>query len=199
MAFAALGASEVLHILPGNRQALEIIKDCLALVAIPTSRRWPWPESRLTYANAVIPEVLMLAGQHLRRPDVTRWGKMLLEWLFEIQTFGDQLSLTPHTGWSRGEPLPGYDQQPIEVSALVDACITAYDLTSDPIWNQRIQLGLSWFDGNNDRSVPMCVPEKGAGFDGLTSNGRNTNCGAESTLAYLSVLHRASVFQEVPS
>jgi len=199
MAFAALGASEVLQVLPGNRIALDLLEDCLALVAIPPLSRWPWPEPRLTYANAVIPEVLMLGGMHLRRNHFVRWGKLLLDWLFDVQTLGGKLSPIPNNGWARGEMLPGFDQQPIEVAALVDACTTAYDITSDPIWSKRLHMGLRWFEGDNDRGVEMCDPETGAGFDGLTEEGRNANCGAESTLAYLSVKQRASVFADAPS
>ena len=35
------------------------------------------------------------------------------------------LSVTPVGGWATGEPRPGFDQQPIEVAALADACARA--------------------------------------------------------------------------
>ncbi|MDP9027802.1 MAG: glycosyltransferase, partial [Actinomycetota bacterium] len=48
-----------------------------------------------------------------------------------------------------------------------------------------------WFLGDNDSSTVMVDVETGAGFDGLESDGRNENRGAESTLAALSTSQRA--------
>ena len=70
MAFAALGAAEVLAVAPARRRRA-------ALLSTPPSRSavardghepWPWPEPRLTYANAVLPEALIAAGDALDRP-----------------------------------------------------------------------------------------------------------------------------------
>ena len=199
MAFAALGAIEVLHVLPGNPIALSLINDAVAQIPIPRTQQWPWPEPRLTYANGVIPEVLILGGLTLQQHHIVKLGMLMLDWLMEVQTSGDQLSVIPHRGWARGEPLPAFDQQPIEVSALVDACATAYDLTSDPKWSRRVMQGYRWFEGANDRGITMFDARTGAGFDGLTEDGRNDNRGAESTLAYLNVAARAQAFAMTPS
>lgn len=192
MAFAALGAIEVLRIRPDDAVALDLLADAVA--RIPSgegaSSAWPWPESRLTYANAVIPEVLIQAGAYLGSADMMRSGLALLRWLAQIQCHRSYLSITPAHGWRLGEALPGFDQQPIEVAALVDAAATAFDHTSDEYWRMVMHRGAMWFDGINDTGVPMHDPVSGAGFDGLTSTGRNENRGAESTIAYLSVAHR---------
>jgi hypothetical protein len=199
MAFAALGASEVLHVLPGNQVAAALLRDALTVIPIPTSREWPWPESRLTYANALLPEVLMLGGFHLQKSSITRLGLLMLQWLVDVQMNDDHLSPIPHHGWSAGEILPAFDQQPMEISALADACSTAYDITSDPQWSRLLHLGYTWFEGNNDGGIPMFDEHTGAGFDGLTHEGRNENRGAESTLAYLSTAERAMAFAGAPS
>ena len=39
----------------------------------------------------------------------------------------------------------------------------------------------------------MHDPATGAGFDALTNTGRNENAGAESTIAYLSVVNRTEL------
>jgi hypothetical protein len=199
MAFAALGASEVLHALPGNSFATALLEDALAAIRTPTTTTWPWPEPRLTYANAVIPEVLMLGGFHLQRGAQMRLGMFMLNWLIETQMNGDHFSPIPHKGWAPGDALPAFDQQPIEIAALVDACSTAYDITSDPRWSRAIHMGYHWFEGHNDKGVAMADVTTGAGFDGLTQDGRNENSGAESTLAYLSVADRAKVFAGAPA
>ena len=191
MVFASLGAAEVLEVFPENRSATAILRNMVSMMEVEGNRYWPWPEPRLTYANGSIPQALMLAGLHLRRRELIRRGKTLLQWLLDLQTSGGHLSLIPHTGLSPGDSLPAFDQQPIEVSALVEACVTAYDVTSDPHWLQYVDMGRRWFDGDNDQGIPMCDPGRGAGFDALTSDGRNGNCGAESTLAYLAVEQQA--------
>ena len=192
MIFASLGASQVLEVLPGNKPALGILRDTIAMLPDPTAARWSWPESTLKYANGAIPEVMMLAGFHTNQDNLIRQGRHALEWLWQLQQVAGRLSVVPHRGWMPGDSLPAFDQQPIEVAALVDACATAYDVTSDPTWLDRIDLGRRWFDGHNDQGIAMHDPATGAGFDALTLDGRNDNRGAESTIAFLSVDQRAS-------
>lgn len=187
MVFASLGASHVLDVLPGNEHAMAILRDTIAMLPAVDQERWAWPEPTLTYANGAIPEVMMRAGFHTNDQHLIRQGRHALEWLWQLQMVGGRLSIVPHRGWIPGDSLPAFDQQPIEVAALVDACVAAYDLTSDPMWLQRIELGRRWFDGHNDQGISMHDPSTGAGFDALTLDGRNENQGAESTLAYLSV------------
>ena len=44
---------------------------------------------------------------------------------------------------------------------------------------------MRWFLGENDLGVAVADPARGAGYDGLTPDGVNTNQGAESTLMWL--------------
>jgi hypothetical protein len=46
----------------------------------------------------------------------------------------------------------------------------------------------AWFLGRNDLDVDVADPTTGAGYDGLTPTGVNTNQGAESTLMWLMAL-----------
>ena len=63
MAFAALGAAEVLTAHPGHRPALELLAAFVPLAQRPDfSTAWPWPQPRLSYANAAIAEALIAAG-----------------------------------------------------------------------------------------------------------------------------------------
>jgi len=198
MVFASLGAAQVLEVLPRNEPAMALLRDTIALLPTVPEGQWVWPEARLTYANAAIPEMMMVAGFHLNDNNLIRRGRHALEWLWQLQTSAGRLSLVPHHGWSPGDVFPSFDQQPIEVAALVDACVTAYDVTSDPLWQERISIGRRWFDGWNDQGIEMHDPSTGAGFDALTLDGRNNNRGAESTISYLSVEQRnASLLESV--
>jgi hypothetical protein len=151
---------------------------------------WPWPAPRLAYANGVLPEALIAAGDAIGDDALLARGLDLLGWLLDIETHGDHLSLTPVGGWAPGEVRPGFDQQPIEAAAIAEACGRAFSVTGDPRWCDGIDLAVGWFFGNNDGKVAMYDPDTGGGFDGLTATGRNANQGAESTLALMSTLQQ---------
>lgn len=190
MAFAALGAAEVLSRHPEHRQARLLLAETAAMITAGTdlNRPWPWPEARLRYANATLPEVLIAAGSLLDEPALLVDGLRLLDWLLEVETAGDHLSMTPVAGWAAGEPRPGFDQQPIEVATLADACARAYAVTGDDRWRDGLQLCASWFLGANDVGISLLDDLSGGGCDGLHPSGRNENQGAESTLALIATL-----------
>jgi hypothetical protein len=192
MVFAGLGAASVVRALPGNDAGVDLLRAAAARVPQATSIGWPWPEPRLTYANAAIPELLIRAGSLLEEPSMLKRGLDLLEWLMEVEMIGGHLSMTPVGGWGPGELRPGFDQQPIEVTALVDACVAAHAATGDVSWLIGVERGAAWFDGDNDAGIPMGNPYTGGGHDGLHPHGRNENQGAESTLAYLMVVQTAT-------
>lgn len=189
MAFAALGAAEVLDRHPDHQGARTLLKAGAAVVGRPgPDPDWPWPEARLGYANAVLAEALIAGGQHGHDDDMISDGLRMLDWLLRCETRGGHLSPVPVGGWRPPQPRPGYDQQPIEVAALVDACARALVLTADVRWAAGVRRGMSWFAGDNDRGVPMADAGTGGGFDGLGATEVSINQGAESTLALLSTL-----------
>jgi hypothetical protein len=195
--YASLGAAAILNFKPDHLPSLKLLRDTLKTIHRPVDQEWPWPEERLTYGNAVIPEFLMLAGHHLHDAKLLQQGVTLLKWLVDVETRDNHFSVTPTNGWQLGELRPGFDQQPIELAAMADACATAFELTYDPEWLNRLQLASDWFEGFNDLQMRMYEPMTGAGFDGLDPFGRNENRGAESTLSYLSVGERISTYLSV--
>jgi hypothetical protein len=200
MAFAGLGAAEVLTISPLHVPARTLLGDAARLIAGPTLGMgiaptvvpgWRWPEPRLHYANAVLADTLIAAGSLL---GVWKWltdGLGMLAWLLETETSEGHLSPTPAHGWAQGEPRPAFDQRPMEVAALADACSRALDVTADPRWRAAVQLCADWFDGANDLGISLRDPASGGGCDGLQESGRNENQGAESTISLISTLQQA--------
>lgn len=195
MAYAAIGAREVLSVRPGDPQSLELLADARDVLGHPAADPvWPWPEPRLAYANAVIPEAMLAIGDGLGDAQYLREGVQLLGWLLELQTRIDvgakraHLSVVPAGGWAPGEQWPGFDQQPIEVTALAEATWQAYELTGDSRWRAAVQLCAEWFLGANDAGTAVYDPRTGGGFDGLHADRVNQNQGAESTLAALATL-----------
>lgn len=198
MAFAAVGAAELLSVDPGNAAARSLIADYVTGLAVPHhDRMWPWPEPRLTYANAIIAEAMIAAAAVVEDPVLGARGLDLLAWLIERETNGDHLSPTPVGGWSAGEPRPAFDQQPIEIATLADACARAGSGDPRPIWPNTVRAAAAWFDGANDAGLLMWNPDTGGGYDGLHADAVNVNQGAESTLAVISTFQQARRFAPV--
>lgn len=192
MAFAALGAAEVVEYDGRHGRARDVLADTITTIGpLATDANWPWPESRLSYANAVLPEALIAAGQILDRPDVLGDGLTLLRWLLDRETVDGHLSPTPVGGADRDDGPGLFDQQPIEVAALADACDRAHAVTGDHDWRCGVELAIGWFAGHNDVGAVMWDTQTHGGYDGLTPTGPNLNQGAESTLALISTLQHA--------
>ncbi len=188
-AWAALGAIEVLSVDPVHRGARALIEASVATLGRPEyGDEWRWPERRLTYANPVLAEALMAVGAELGDDGLLREGLRRLAWLLEMETRDGHLSVTPVGGRDQRDGSARFDQQPIEVAALGDACARAYDLTGDVTWVDGIDRAVRWFTGHNDVGSVMFDPRSGGGYDGLTESGPNLNQGAESTIALLTTL-----------
>lgn len=192
MAFAALGAAEILAVDSRHERAQLLIVDAAERIGRPAADPlWPWPEARLSYANAAIPETLIAAGDILGRSDLIDDGVTLLHWLLQRETVHGHLSPTPVGGSGPGDAAPAFDQQAIEVAAMADACHRAYLVTGEADWLNGVQMAAAWFTGDNDAESPMFDAASGGGYDGLHATGPNLNQGAESTLALLSTQQHA--------
>ena len=198
MAFAALGAADVLAVQPHHAGARRLLADAVDVIGRPArDPAWSWPEPRLAYANAVLAEALVAAGWFLGRPDVLDDGLVMLRWLLRRETIDDHLSPTSAGGAGPDDRPPMFDQQPIEAASMADACARAYEVTADSAWIEGIELAAGWFLGANDVGLPVADVERGAGYDGLETGGVNLNQGAESTLALITTLQHARAM--VPS
>jgi hypothetical protein len=192
-AFAVLGAAEVLLSSPDHRHARDILAQCVRHLRVQDDGHWPWPEERLAYDNARIPEALLAAGALLPDDDLADAGLRLLEWLVATETHDGHFSFTPVGGWALGEPRPAFDQQPVEAAAIADACSLAWSLTGDSRWKDRVERAARWFLGANDAGLALYDPQTGGCGDGLGPDYINLNRGAESTLAALAVLQQAEM------
>jgi hypothetical protein len=191
MAFAALGAADVLEGDPTHSRSRALLRDAVSVIGRPGPGAWMWPESRLTYANAVLAEALIVAGRGLGDPQPTERGIAMLEWLIGLQTHDGHLSVVSTAGADASTAGPHFDQQAIEVAAIADACWAAYRTTERGLFASTIAVAAAWFDGLNDAGLPMWDHRTGAGFDGLHAASVNLNQGAESTLACVSTMQRA--------
>ena len=191
MAFAALGAAEILERWPGHPGALALLAVASTVIGEPAAdAAWPWPAPRLSYANAAIAEAVIVAGHKLGRDHLMRNGLRMLGWLLAGETRKGHLSVVPARGWERGEDRPAFDQHPSQVAALADACTRAAAVTGDSTWLAGVEMSVTWLLGDNDAGIPMLDERTGGCSDALSRTSRSRNQGAESTLAMISVLQQ---------
>jgi hypothetical protein len=190
-AYATLGLVEALAANLGDPLLTGLLKGVAGRLPRPAAGGWPWPERRLAYCNARLPEALLAAGGALGDGSMLDEGLGLLKWLVEVETSGGHFSFTPTGGWEEGEPRPGFDQQPVEAAAMADAAARAWRVTGDPEWAERVVMAADWLLGDNDGGTALYDSATGACHDGLTSRGVNANAGAESTLSAILVLQQA--------
>ena len=193
-AFSLLGISRYLQRFPGDRAALAVHEKLAGRLAslYKRTRRpgWNWFEDQLTYNNATLSHALLLAGAWYRDSAMIDMALQSLAWLLREQrsSSGYFVPIGSNGFYRRGEQKARFDQQPIEASATVSACLDAFRITGDDAWYDSARLAFEWFLGRNDLGVPLYEAESGGCHDGLQIDRLNENQGAESTLAGLMAL-----------
>ncbi len=188
---ALLGLVEILKGQPNDTAALTIaratanhLRDMLAEASEP---EWHWFEHHLTYDNARFCEAMIRAGEALDEPRYTEIGLSTLRWLCRTQTGIDGCFRPVGTegfGRPRVAPAP-FDQQPVEASATIDACIAAHRVEPGQGWAEEARRAYNWFLGANDHGISVAIPQEGDCHDGLVPEGVNLNQGAESVIAFI--------------
>ena len=190
-AYALLGIHEYLRILSGDRAVLQM-RDTLASRLLELFIRsaysdWHWFEDILGHDSARLAHALIVNGDAPGHKTLLDCGLHTLQWLVEVQTSEDGHFRPIGTNgfYRRGGPRAYYDQLPIEVYAMVSACLVAYRATSNLVWHERAQRAFDWFMGWNDQGLELYSAATGGCCDALQMDRVNTNQGAESTLAFL--------------
>jgi len=197
MAQIIIGCIFYLNRFSGAREIKEIVKNLadvlLELYYSNSSEDWQWFEDTVTYENARLPQALLMYGLYTDSEKHIEAGLKSLDWYYNCMYDEDKkcISLIGNEGWyPQGGVKAKYDQQPLEIPAIIDACFQAYLATRDPDWITKLNIAFSWFLGNNDRQEIICNLETGGCSDGLNSTKINLNQGAESTICWLLSLLR---------
>jgi glycosyltransferase involved in cell wall biosynthesis len=148
---------------------------------------WAWFEDVLAYDNARLPQALILTSLSTRSRSYVDVGLRSLRWLMSLQTAPSGY-FRPIGTQSFGRPRQrpeAFDQQPVEVSATISACLAAGRAEGGSEWPAAAMHAFGWFLGDNDLETPMIDADTGRCSDGLHPDRANENKGAESTIAYL--------------
>jgi hypothetical protein len=190
-AFALLGMHEYLQ-RPGDDQVVAQMRDTLTSRLLERFTQaahpdWHWFEDVLAQENATLAHALIASGSAPGQKTARECGLHALEWLLAEQTAEDGHFRPIGTNgiYRRGGRRPHYDQKPIEVQAMVSACMAAYRVTAKPVWHERAQNAFDWFLGWNDLGLELYSATTGGCGDALQINRADANQGAEATLAFL--------------
>lgn len=150
---------------------------------------WQWPEYRLTYDNARLPEVMIRLGAHIGDHDLVDRGLVCFSWLERRCRVDGYYRFPGHRGLANQEPIDeSGDEQPLEAAAMADAAAAYLAVTGDRWALDVVDRAWSWFLGVNRLGDAPADLTTGACRDALCSAALNRNCGAESTIA----LHRCA-------
>jgi glycosyltransferase involved in cell wall biosynthesis len=190
-AFTLLGLSAYCAVAPDDLHAQEVrhfLADKLisALASVETPD-WVWFEAGLAYDNARLPQALMVTGMATQKPAYVEAGLRSLHWLMTQQTApaGHFRPVGTAGFGEQGEHPRAFDQQPVEATATIAACLTAWRADGDAEWKTIATRVFAWFLGANDLSVALVDLHTGSCRDGLHPDRANENRGGESVLSYL--------------
>jgi hypothetical protein len=174
-----------------NTESLELLAWTAAQRLVECYKRsvrhdWQWFESRLTYANAVLPHALFVAAQRWPDEVFIDVAKSSFEFLDRATTDEGMFWPVGNCDWyPHGEEKARYDQQPVEAVTMAEAALQAYRIERGEEYLSAFCRANDWLHGNNSISAKLADALSGACCDGLQPLGLNRNQGAESTLAFL--------------
>jgi hypothetical protein len=149
------------------------------------SNNWNWFEPVLTYDNAILPLALLNAYEVTQDEAYLTIAFESIHFLESKVFHAGMLRPIGNQGWhTRGGKIARFDQQGIDVMAMVLFYSQAFRVTRVKKHLLRMYKSYQWFLGANDLALSLYDPATGGCADGLHSEGINLNQGAESTLAY---------------
>lgn len=189
--FALLGLDAFCAAVPEDSYAhslrILLADRLMALMSAVETPDWQWFEDVLGYDNGRLPQALILTGCATDFPSYVSAGVRSLRWLVRLQTSAAGIFRpvgSQSFGAQRLHPQP-FDQQPLEATATIAACVAAWRADGDPAWRAEATRAFAWFLGRNDLSLPLVDLETGSCRDGLHPDRANENRGAESAVSYL--------------
>jgi hypothetical protein len=159
----------------------------MTVLSASETKDWVWFESGLAYDNARLPQALLVTGIAIGAPAYVEAGLRTLTWLTTQQTAPGGY-FRPVGSDSFGEqrrPPRVFDQQPLEATATISACLAAWRTDGEIDWKAEAERAFAWFLGDNDLATPLVDVDVGSCRDGLHPDRANENRGGESVVSYL--------------
>jgi len=194
-AFTLLGLDAYCAVAPDDLRAWAarpaLADKLMAILASVETPEWIWFEEGLAYDNARLPQALIVTGMATQTRAYVDAGLRSLRWLMMQQTAasGHFRPIGTAGFGEQRKQARAFDQQPVEATATIAACLAAWRADGDTEWKTRWKgmatSAFGWFLGSNDLSMPLVDPQTGSCRDGLHPDRANENRGGESVVCYL--------------
>lgn len=190
-AFALLGLDAYCAVAAADTVAIRLrpllAERLMSIMADVETTDWVWFEQGLAYDNARLPQALLATGRSVGSPAMVEAALRSLHWLMALQTTPSG-RFRPVGSQSFGDirqPPKAFDQQPLEATAAISACLDAWRANGAAEWRAGAARAFAWFLGGNDLGLPLVDLDTGSCRDGLHPDRRNENRGGESAVSYL--------------
>jgi len=170
-----------------NRMRHLLADKLVSMLSSVESPDWVWFEEGLAYDNARLAQALIATGVSTETPPYVAAGLRSLRWLMTQQTSAAGLfrPVGSESFGDKRQPPRAFDQQPLEATATISACLAAWRADGDVQWKAEATRAFAWFLGSNDLSSPLVDLATGSCRDGLHPDRTNENLGGESVVSYL--------------
>jgi glycosyltransferase involved in cell wall biosynthesis len=150
---------------------------------------WEWFEPYLTYANAVLPEALLLAWKATGDLRFKFIAQDSFDFLLSQTFTRNAIQIISNRNWllkgQENSPKTKGGEQPIDVAYTILALKQFNHAFPWNGYHEKMDIAFSWFLGNNHLKQFIYNPRTGGCHDGIETSNVNLNQGAESTLSYL--------------
>ena len=189
IAYTIIGIAHYLHFASADegisRELGRLTQTIIGMYDSVKEPDWRWFESKITYANGIMPLALLHSYEIKGKKKVLNTAIESMEFLETIAFRRDYLSLVGSDSWyEKGGDPSKYAQQPIDAMAMVLMYYQAYFVTGNTRYARMMSKSCMWFLGDNELGMPLYDFETHGCCDGIEGNGVSANQGAESTLAY---------------
>ena len=190
-AFTLLGLSAYCVAAAADSRARELqhlLADRLmSMLSSVETKDWVWFEEGLSYDNARLPQALIETGMSTGMSSYVAAGLRSMRWLMRLQTSRADSFRPVGSESFRDKRLPprAFDQQPLEATATISACLAAWRADGNPRWKADALRAFGWFLGHNDLQTALIDVETGSCCDGLHPDRANENRGGEAVVSYL--------------
>lgn len=157
-----------------------------------------WFEPKLTYANALLPEALLLVSKITSNQNQQAIANQSFTYLLKLLFDDGKFQVISNQTWYEpGQETATDGQQPIDVSYTILALSTFYQYTKLKMYLIKMKTAFDWYLGKNSLNQIVYNPVSGGCQDGLEANGVNINQGAESTVTYLMARNQMEIHFKV--
>ena len=159
----------------------------MSILSAVETEDWVWFEEGLAYDNARLPQALIVTGMATGAPAYVEAGLEIPALAHDAADDAGGLfrPVGTESFGDKRQPPQAFDQQPLEATATISACLAAWRADGDAEWKADAARAFAWFLGSNDLSVPLVDLETGSCRDGLHPDRANENRGGESVVSYL--------------